>query len=338
LLQVFLDFPLCSAEVVLVGNAGGIYMSIVFKNSIIACASVILMISCSNENETQFSASPAKPVQREKDKALTADATATAVRASMVPESKPVDPSDPAVPQLAVPQLAVPQPIVTQPPASQPVVTQPAATEQPAASQPVVTQPVATEQPATSQPPADPTAPGPAPTCVISASTYRIAQDATVQLTIHATNAVGAAVDQIPIQLDANQSSVFTSAKIGSDHEFVAVVKSQDQQTGICRTSVIVTSKWYKSNFQSCNTVCSSLKLTSIADPQGSICASGENNANPVFNKYVNYYPYGTWGSGRPTLNTINVGGYCYANPLSMQTRDNDPTDKTTGCYCKDSR
>jgi len=82
---------------------------------------------------------------------------------------------------------------------------------------------------------------------------------------------------------------------------------------------------------------CSSVRAASVSDPQGSRCASGEKFFSILFNKYHNFYPYGTWGGGYGSMATVSEGGYCYA-PSGLQRRDGDNTDITVGCYCWDNR
>lgn len=89
---------------------------------------------------------------------------------------------------------------------------------------------------------------------------------------------------------------------------------------------------WYPTNGQSCQAVCSAQRLTSSRSPEGAECVSGENKA-PSAEGTISYV-HGCWPNCNPYLfgQTTSYGAFCYA---PNQKRDNDRTDITVGCFCK---
>lgn len=284
------------------------------KKSLVICAGLIGVLSCAN-NETEFTGAPSKPLPRQKP--IDADATVGVAPATMVSAATPVE-----TPVVTPSKDSDTQPVPVLPVAPPGPVIQP----DPVSIQPVV--PVIEP----------PSAPLPAPRCQLLASSYRIHQDSTVQITLHSSSAVSAALDDSAVTLDANYSASVFFQNVQADREFTGTVRSRDGQVGTCKVTVLVVGKWHKVQGQNCATFCGSVAADNIQDPQGGRCASGENQYNTLFNKFHRYYPYGTWGSGYGTFNTGSEGRYCYAQPSNMQKRDNDNTDIVTGCYCWDRR
>jgi hypothetical protein len=94
-------------------------------------------------------------------------------------------------------------------------------------------------------------------------------------------------------------------------------------------------SQWHNAFRQNCQTFCSSIQGSNVASPDGFWCTSGENRPLSAINAKIDYRPTGCWhpcGQPEGTRGAISVGDRCYS---PTQTRDNDLTDLTVGCFCQ---
>lgn len=89
---------------------------------------------------------------------------------------------------------------------------------------------------------------------------------------------------------------------------------------------------WYPVNGQECYSYCQSIGLFSGVSVEGAQCVSGENRAASAIGKIA--FTHGCWPdcSAQTVSRAVSVGGYCY-NPA--QSKDNDRTDITVGCFCR---
>ena len=92
--------------------------------------------------------------------------------------------------------------------------------------------------------------------------------------------------------------------------------------------------KWYQANRAHCPVFCKKKNALNVAGPEGAHCMSGELHAASGIKQGIKF-SYGCWKSCSPHYKykaTTKASGYCYA---PGQKQDNDPSDRTVGCFCK---
>jgi hypothetical protein len=88
--------------------------------------------------------------------------------------------------------------------------------------------------------------------------------------------------------------------------------------------------RWYQVDRAFCPTFCAGIGLANIQSPDGALCASGEAIAPSTLGVIAQQR---CWPScaAHNFVGAASVGGFCYT---PGQKRDNDRSDRTTGCFC----
>jgi hypothetical protein len=93
------------------------------------------------------------------------------------------------------------------------------------------------------------------------------------------------------------------------------------------------TGRWTQANQQDCPSFCSATGRTNVLSPEGAYCMSGEVRPQSGIDQGI-VFTFGCWpdctGFTGSYLAT-SAGWYCYGQ---SQSKDNDPTDWTVGCFC----
>jgi len=149
---------------------------------------------------------------------------------------------------------------------------------------------------------------------------------------------LGATVDQPVVSTDGSvhdHSLVDGSVagdQLATGDQLTAATDLQPVMLDLTTVTDGAGSQWYQVNQASCPTYCSGIGKTNGAEPEGAHCMSGEVRSASGIAQGINF-TWGCWPSCAPQglHKAQSQGGYCYK---PKQKKDNDPTDRTVGCYC----
>jgi hypothetical protein len=189
--------------------------------------------------------------------------------------------------------------------------------------------------------PPTPTVP---PTVVLTVSQLSPIVKSTVQVNWSSSRAISCEIRRDGMLVRSDLAGNFFIEDIRNSTVIAASCTNSGGTTHAPTANINVVGGWFQADRAPCNDVCRFYELQNGRSPDGNYCASGEQRKPSALGRFS--FLYGCWGPcGNPTpeINAASVGENCYhptQPPRSdgyvqpEQRRDNDPTDRTVGCFC----